>query len=381
MIITISNDAMERLIPELKPINMLDSTAVGQFNNDLLEYAKTVPRHDHEYGHLRAIATPNQYVAYSPGQPWVESTHPGMAPNYAQFGAFPLDAQKAATKNIYNWSIATWANNDNFNKCVHHVINKAIPNAYKFADNPSRKATFGHNITNREILHCLMRSYGKLTPQEIEENEKQLRAPFNQEKPIKVLIQHFKTVKLMASYMGANKIVDKCLTTSFVAHLQSCPKYNNATKEWNTVPKSKKAWTRCQQHFKEGHCIMVEQAQQTTGAQGYGNAFSALAKDDSINGNSISSLQESIAQINLCQAESIQTFSDFSQSHHEQQSHNINLANENATLKQQITMLQQQQQQHTAFQAATPFLTPQTFYTQPPPQHYNPPPQQMPIMH
>ena len=119
---------------------------------------------------------------------------------------------------------------------------------------------------------------------------------------------------------------------------------------------------------------MVEQAQQTTGAQGYGNAFSALAKDDSINGNSISSLQESIAQINLCQAESIQTFSDLSQSHHEQQSHNINLANENATLKQQITMLQQQQQPHMAFQAATPFLTPQTFYTQPPPQHYNPPP-------
>ncbi len=117
--------------------------------------------------------------------------------------------------------------------------------------------------------------------------------------------------------MGANKIVDKHLITSFVACLQRCPKYNNAMKEWNAIPESKKTWTRCQQHFKEVHRIMVEQVQQTTGVQGYSNAFSALAEDDSINGNSISSLQESIAQMNLHPAESIQAFSDLSQSHHE----------------------------------------------------------------
>ncbi len=57
MIIIISNDAMEWLIPELKPIDMLDSTAVQKFNTDLLEYAKPVPRHEHEYGHLGAIAS------------------------------------------------------------------------------------------------------------------------------------------------------------------------------------------------------------------------------------------------------------------------------------------------------------------------------------
>ena len=82
MIITISNDTMERLIPELKPVHMLDSTAVRQFNNDLLEFAKSVPRHEHEYGHLGAIATAEQYEAYSPGQPWIEPGHPGMAPNF-----------------------------------------------------------------------------------------------------------------------------------------------------------------------------------------------------------------------------------------------------------------------------------------------------------
>ncbi len=131
---------------------------------------------------------PSQYEAFSPRQPWVEPTHLGMAPGYSQFGAFPSDAQKAAAKNFFNWSIATWANNDNCNKRVHHVLDKAIPDAYKFAGDPSGKATFGHNITNRDILQHLMRSFGKLMPWEIEENEKQLLAPFNQEEPIKVLI-------------------------------------------------------------------------------------------------------------------------------------------------------------------------------------------------
>ncbi|KAL7465748.1 hypothetical protein ACHAXS_006065 [Conticribra weissflogii] len=144
-----------------------------------------------------------------------------------------------------------------------------------------------------------MHSNGKLTPREIEENEKQLLAPFDQNDPSEVLIRCFKNAKLMASYTGANRIVDKRLTTSFVAHLQNCPKYNKPMKEWNALAKNKKTWAKCQQHFKEAHRIMVEQIQKTTGAQGYGNAFSALADDDSLTGNSISSIQESIAQMNL----------------------------------------------------------------------------------
>ncbi len=110
---------------------------------------------------------------------------------------------------------------------------------------------------------------------------------------------------------------------------------------------------------------MVKHEQQTAGNQGYGAAYNAVNND-----GSISSLQETIAGMNIKHAESLQAFSKLSQSNCKTQSCNMQLENEIQSLQSQLQHLQQ----HTANAAMQPqpLMTLRTFYQQQPPPQYQP---------
>ncbi|KAL7464463.1 hypothetical protein ACHAXS_004797 [Conticribra weissflogii] len=249
MIITISPTKMERLIPGFEPLPLpLTSASIQKLLSEAITAAKQVPRHNHDSGHIGAIVTPEQYEVYST-TPWVDPIHPGMSPQYQQYGTFPSEVQKAKAKNTYNWQLAEWANWDNFSKRMRVCLDRAVPDAFKFTKDPMGGATFA-------------------------------------------------------------------------------------------------------------------------GTKGFGSAYNATADDDA-------SITSTLADMNIKLAETLEGFSEFSQSHHSAQSKNIQLEQEIASLRAPLA----QANMHSANAATNPpLMTLSTMYTNPPlpviPQQYNPPPPQ-----
>jgi len=185
---------------------------------------------------------------------------------------------------------------------------------------------------------------------------------------------------MSASWNGAHRIANRRLTNSFIARLTELPKFNKAMEDWNDLPKAQQTWAKAQAHFKEASQKLQRHGQQTADAHGFGNAYNATQVDDD---NSIAS---TIADMNIKHAETLEAFSELSQSNHATQSKNLALENEVATLKAQL----QQLQIHSANASmGPPPTTPHNTYIQPAPQYYqqqqyappqqqyyNPPPQQ-----
>jgi len=130
--------------------------------------------------------------------------------------------------------------------------------------------------------------------------------------------------------------------------------------DWHDLPEAQQTWAKAQAHFKEASQNLQRHARQTADAHGFGNAYNATQLDDD---NSIAS---TIADMNIKHAETLEAFSELSQSNHATQSKNLALENEVATLKAQL----QQLQIHSANASMGPSpTTPHNTYIQPAPQY------------
>ena len=132
-----------------------------------------------ENSHLGLVMDPASYQAHS-AEPFIEPVHPGPLPDHQG-----LTKKQIITANcLYNVQMAEYKTCKLLKVELHKQIIAAVPKLYLPLDDP----LFGYNkITLAQMLQPIIATYGQMTPDKLDANEKCLEQEFNIDDGIKSL--------------------------------------------------------------------------------------------------------------------------------------------------------------------------------------------------
>ena len=165
-------------------------------------------------------------------------------------------------------------------------------------------------ISTLDILTHLYSSYGRLTAQDLYENDQKMRTPFDASLPIELLFDQIQDGRDMAAHGNSPYTLPQILNIAYNL-VQATGLYGIPCKEWRRFPHTKKTWVIFRIHFAEAaHELRTDQG--TANNNGYGTvnhveqnefmqdtatAISSLAKSVQADSAAFAKMQEQLTEL------------------------------------------------------------------------------------
>ena len=108
------------------------------------------------------------------------------------------------------------------------------------------------NISTCDMLDYLYASYGKMTPQDLQQLDEDMKPPYDPHLPIENLFDQIETAKDLAQVAYAPYAEAQLLNTAYNLVFQSSV-FPETCREWRKLPNLEKIWAQFKTMFKEEH--------------------------------------------------------------------------------------------------------------------------------
>ncbi len=108
------------------------------------------------------------------------------------------------------------------------------------------------NVTTIQILTHLYTTYGKITPQDLDENHNRMKAPFDPSQPIEELFQQIEDAQELAT-AADEPFTDSQLVSSAYNNVFQTGLFADACREWRRKAAADKSWANFQVAFALAH--------------------------------------------------------------------------------------------------------------------------------
>lgn len=253
--------------PRLTPIDSRpDYAAIAKLNLQLNANAASVPsaRGDGRHGLLALTVSPQVYLTTT-GMNFVPPTNPGVHP--VGIPATATNVQIAYAQRQHEADIKEWQQWVKTDQALKNQLIAAVPSIYL---STLRSAlTEYSNVTTRQMLEHLYRVYGKITPAQMAENDKKMRAPFDPNQPFENFVQQIEEGMILAEAGKAEYTQNQIVLIAYNIFDQTGV-FSDECKEWRKLPPARHTWAEFKTLFGEAHADLF--ANPTTAqAAGYNN--------------------------------------------------------------------------------------------------------------
>lgn len=179
-------------------------------------------------GHFRLVVPAAEYLARAT-VPFVEPTHPGNVPEHAAGATGPqiteTNRQFLADSSEYQKYLVTRA-------ALQQQILTAVPSTYT---NSLKDDIVGFaEVTPLQILEHLDAAFGKITPNDLEENTARLHREWN---PVNSIETLFEQVRLARKFAEAvDPISEKTAIRAMISNLEKTGVFTDALRDWRKRP-------------------------------------------------------------------------------------------------------------------------------------------------
>ena len=136
------------------------------------------------------------------------------------------------------------------------LILQAVPNTYlaTLADSVHGYA----EVSPKQMLAHLMETFGTIEPEDLKENLKRLKAPWN---PATSIHEVFTTAKLCGQFatLGDDPISEPAMVRSLATKFERSGVFGTEIKDWNNKPKAEKNLANLTKHFIQADKISLRQ--------------------------------------------------------------------------------------------------------------------------
>jgi len=108
------------------------------------------------------------------------------------------------------------------------------------------------NITTRAMLEHLYNSYGKMTPQDLQHLDENMKKPYDPHLPIENLFDQIENAKDLANAAGAPYADNQLLNTAYNLVFQSNV-FKDTCRDWRRLQSAQKTWPTFKTIFTEAH--------------------------------------------------------------------------------------------------------------------------------
>jgi hypothetical protein len=239
-------------------------------------------------GHLALTVPPDVYATLS-NTPWAAPVNPGPVPPALLANA--TAAQIANNRDRYTDRLRVYRICNNVQNALKQQLLGAIDDMYVRTLRNTHTGYAGVSVL--QILDHLYRTYGRLTPMAMTDNDKSFRAAYNPAEPFEMLIQQIEEAQIFASAGGQAyspaQIVSNAYTIIFNTGM-----FIEACREWRRRPEPEKTWPNFKAHFAQAHTDLGE-LNHTTQAAGYHNANNVVAHFVQETGDALANLATATA--------------------------------------------------------------------------------------
>ena len=276
------------VLPSLEP--RPNSTNLRAMWIDVVDKLTMMPSEqsaDHGYS---GMVQPEEVYALDSGTPWQEIGNPGP---YFEINEDWDEDEREQQERIYEAYKRAFNNQQNVKRAVNDALNIAVPRAYR------RSTGYGVKLYRptddpRAILNRLNEMYGKMTPQEKTEMERQWSAPWTPPDPVETLFDRLEECYVMALRNKPAYTVEQMLDKAKTA-IEATGLFSTALLEWNGAEEEfRRSWVNFKGHFIEAFEVWMTSgggAQASNGYQGAANATTGQ-DDDSVTTSIVQSVQQ-----------------------------------------------------------------------------------------
>lgn len=130
------------------------------------------------------------------------------------------------------------------------------------------------NVTTRQMLDHLYASYGRLSPADLQENDKRLRTPYDPNQPIEAFIDQVEDAVSLAAAARAPYSPAQIVAVSYTI-MFTTGMFPEACREWRRRPIGEQTWANFKTTFTEAHQDYRD-SQATATQAGYHHANAAM---------------------------------------------------------------------------------------------------------
>ena len=226
------------------------------------------------HGYLGLVLTPAVYATVAPGTAFIVPAQPPPAP---VLGA-GLNANQIQIR-IRNHAarLKAWQEYKNVNEALKNQLTKAVEPMFLRGIRNQHVGFLNQSV--QDILQYLFRNYGQITPIDMETNEQRMKADWNPNDPIDVLINQIEDAMEFADDAGQAYTPQQILSAAYTLVFKTGV-FTEDCRRWDALPPANKTWPNFQQHFGDAQRLLRMQ-QRTSRQAGFhqGNAafFGGLA--------------------------------------------------------------------------------------------------------
>ena len=247
-------DSVESIIetfphPTLTPIDGLPAFAtIRQIQVELNANSSSIHSNlgDGQLGLLYLTVSQATYDSLS-DVPFIPPVNPGPVPIIPRAStareAADARVEHAENKRVFNQYIAT-------DKALKSQIIQAVHDLY--LKTLKHRITGYANVSTREMLNHLYTSYGKMTPQDLQLLDSEMKTPYDPQLPIENLYEQIENAKDVAEAAGAPYADNQILNIAYNLVFQ-CNVFHDTCREWRRLPAASKTWPAFKRMFTEAH--------------------------------------------------------------------------------------------------------------------------------
>jgi hypothetical protein len=132
------------------------------------------------------------------------------------------------------------------------------------------------NVTTRQLIEHLLRTYGNITPTDIAANDKKFRSAYDAVQPVEHLFSQIEDTMDYADAGQSPYTAAQVLTNAYSLIFKT-GMFSESCREWRRRPAAEQTWTNFKTQFAEAHQDL-RLVQSTTQGAGYHNANNAMDK-------------------------------------------------------------------------------------------------------
>ena len=247
-------DSIETIVdtfphPTLTPVQGIPTFAsIRQIQVELNANASSIHSNlgNGQLGLLFLTVSPATYATLS-DVPFEIPVNPGPVPvipaQMSARAAADARTEHAELKRVFNQYIATDA-------ALKSQIIKSVDDLYLKA--LKHRITGYANITTREMLNHLYTSYGKMTPQDLQLLDEDMKKPYDPHLPIENLYEQIENGKDLTEAAGAPYADSQLLNIAYNLVFQSNV-FKDTCRDWRRLPQAQKTWQNFKVMFTEAH--------------------------------------------------------------------------------------------------------------------------------
>ena len=219
------------------------------------------------HGYLGLILTPAVYTTVAPGTPFVIPVQPPPAPVLG--GGLNANQIQIRIRN-HAASLKAWIEYKNVNEALKNQLIKAVEPMFLRGIRNQHVGFLNQSI--QDILQYLFRNYGQITPIDIDANEQRMKADWNANDPIDVLINQIEDGMEFADDAGQPYTPQQVLSMAYTLVFKT-GMFTEDCRRWDALLPVDKTWPRFKTHFGDAQRLLRLQ-QRTSRQSGFhqGNA-------------------------------------------------------------------------------------------------------------